>query len=149
MQCLPDDGLAMPKETLQIALAIIRHPQTSQYLIAQRRSNVHLPGLWEFPGGKCLPGEDPATCAVREAREETGLLVTIEDAWPSFSFEYPERVVMLHPFLCHAATADARPLGNRQVAWVAPNDLPRYPFPAANASLLNRLRENQASPEHA
>ena len=28
-----------------------------RYLIARRNPGVHLAGFWEFPGGKCEPGE--------------------------------------------------------------------------------------------
>jgi 8-oxo-dGTP diphosphatase len=132
----------MLTQPLQIALAIIQHPTEKRYLIAQRPKGVHLSDLWEFPGGKCLPGELPSECAIRETLEETGLTVTALDSWPPISFQYPERAVMLHPFLCHTDSADARPLGNLRVIWVSPNELDQYPFPAANASLLARLQSS-------
>lgn len=39
---------------------------------------------WELPGGKLEPGEDPASCVVREIQEELGLSVAVEailDSW--------------------------------------------------------------------
>ncbi|MBN2385524.1 MAG: NUDIX domain-containing protein [Anaerolineales bacterium] len=38
-----------------------------------RRRNVHGAGSWSTPGGHLDFGESPEECAVREAREETGL----------------------------------------------------------------------------
>ncbi len=124
---------------MTIALAIILHPTDGTVLIARRKADAHLPDVWEFPGGKRLPGEDPAVCAVREAREETGLDVTILEAWPVITHNYPDRDVVLHPFLCLAASGEARPLDSRAVVWAAPSDLGQYPFPEANGPLLERL----------
>jgi len=39
-------------------------------LIAQRPACGLLGSLWEFPGGKQLPGEDLAACLQREIAEE-------------------------------------------------------------------------------
>ena len=41
-----------------------------------RRCNVHGHGAWSTPGGHMDFGETPAQCAIREAGEETGLLVS-------------------------------------------------------------------------
>jgi ADP-ribose pyrophosphatase YjhB (NUDIX family) len=41
-----------------------------------RRLAVHGLGTWSFPGGKPRAGESPVACALRELREETGLLAT-------------------------------------------------------------------------
>lgn len=125
---------------MDIGLAIIRHPRTEAILIARRKDGAHMGGLWEFPGGKCLPGEAPAACAVRETLEETSLAVTVLEAWPVISHAYPDRTVRLHPFLCRAQTEDAVPLAGREVRWVLPSALYAYAFPPANAPLLARLR---------
>ena len=127
---------------MTIALALILHPSDGTVLIAQRLADAHLPDLWEFPGGKCPPGETPADCAVREAQEETGLDVTVLEAWPTITHEYPDRTVTLHPFLCQASQTNARPLGSRRIAWVSPRDLADYPFPDANGPLIERLGRN-------
>lgn len=52
----------------------IVHDQTGRLLLV-RRGREPGRGLWSIPGGRCEAGEDAATAAVREAQEETGLLV--------------------------------------------------------------------------
>jgi 8-oxo-dGTP diphosphatase len=136
----------MPKPALSIALAIIQHPTEPRYLIALRKSEAHLGGFWEFPGGKCRSDEIPAECAVREAREEVGLCVTIEDAWTTITHEYPERVVTLHPFLCRAEEAQAQSLENAAVCWATLEELGTFAFPPANAPLLARLLSPLVAP---
>jgi 8-oxo-dGTP diphosphatase len=46
-----------------------------QVLICQRAPHKRYGGLWEFPGGKCEPGESLADAARRELREELGVEV--------------------------------------------------------------------------
>jgi len=125
---------------MDIALALVCHPLTDAVLIARRPDNAHQGGLWEFPGGKCLPGETPERCAVRETWEETGLAVFVLETWPVIAHAYPDRAVTLHPLLCRARTADALPLASVEICWVAPSALDSYAFPPANAPLIARLR---------
>lgn len=67
-----------------VAAAIIEN-RAGEILIAQRPLHHKLAGgLWEFPGGKVEPGEDPAACVVREIREELGVEIALFSQRQSF-----------------------------------------------------------------
>src|SRR5580693_2116640 len=51
-------------------------------------------GEWELPGGRPEPGEDPATCLVREFAEELGAAVAVGPIIDSWNYEVlPDRHV--------------------------------------------------------
>jgi A/G-specific adenine glycosylase len=43
--------------------------------------------------------------------------------------------------LCQWQRGEPQPLASQQVRWVAPAELPNYPFPAANARIIAALME--------
>ena len=47
-------------------------------LVGRRSSPPALAGLWEFPGGKVEPGEEPRAALVREVREELGVEIRLD-----------------------------------------------------------------------
>ena len=62
----------------------VRHPCAGGVVFDARgrlllvlRANEPAAGTWSLPGGRCLPGEDPAAACVREVREETGREVRV------------------------------------------------------------------------
>lgn len=65
------------------AVAVIATLDTAGRLLLSRRSPVkdHA-GLWEMQGGSVLAGEDEASGAARELREETGIEVEPADLVP-------------------------------------------------------------------
>ena len=59
---------------LVVAAAVVDDLVAPRRLLAARRSApVDLAGMWELPGGKVEPGEDPAAALHREIREELGV----------------------------------------------------------------------------
>ena len=44
-------------------------------LLRDDRPDIPFPDMWDLPGGGCDPGEDPATCVLRETVEEVGLRI--------------------------------------------------------------------------
>lgn len=109
-------------------------------LITQRPPGGHLPGLWEFPGGKCEPGETLPECLQRELQEELGIAVNVREEVEAVTHAYPEKTVELHFFRCQLVLGEPAGLEGQALAWVTAANLDDYEFPAADAQLLDRLR---------
>jgi mutator protein MutT len=111
-------------------------------LIAQRHADAHLGGMWEFPGGKREPDETFEECLARELREELGIEVTVGNLVESLDHEYSDRAVHLRFFRCVWRQHEPRPLGCATFTWVTAPELDAYTFPAADARLLEMLRQD-------
>lgn len=107
-------------------------------LVARRRDDRMLGGLWEFPGGKVEAGETAAAAACREVREETGLEIELCGLAARIGHAYSHFRITLHLF--HArAVRRAHALAPDGCRWVRPDDLPSLAFPAANHAIVGRL----------
>jgi 8-oxo-dGTP diphosphatase len=84
---------------IDVAVALIRR-HGDEYLIAKRANNGDLPGHWEFIGGKVEEDESPNEAVVREAREEIGAEILIEEIMDPFIFRYPLGTFKIFPFVC-------------------------------------------------
>jgi mutator protein MutT len=109
-------------------------------LIAQRHTNAHLGGLWEFPGGKREVNETFEACLIRELREELGIEVTVGKLVESLTHAYPEKTVHLRFYRCQWKQHEPQPLGCRAFRWASAGELKDYAFPAADARLLEKLQ---------
>lgn len=122
---------------IEVAAGLVfRH---GRLLLTQRRTGDHLGGLWEFPGGKREPGEDFPACLRRELLEELGIGVEVGPCLERVRHEYPDKAVYLEFFRCRLIKGEPQALGCQTIAWVTPQELFRYEFPAADARLLDRL----------
>jgi mutator protein MutT len=113
-----------------------------KFLIGLRPDGAPLAEVWEFPGGKIVPGESHAEAACRECLEETGLEVRIAGEYPSVDHDYAHGRVRLRFFAC-VPLAEHRPLPSR-FRWVSVAELHDYRFPPANGALLEHLGCRQA-----
>ncbi len=129
------------KPRLQIALALI--VRGDEILITRRPSTAdHLPDVWEFPGGKVEASETPADAAIREAREEVGLTVEVIRALPPIEWDYPKRIVVLHPFEVRVISGEIQLNGVAEAEWILKRDLDPADFPEANRALIDELIAN-------
>jgi len=121
---------------LVVTAAVIE--RDGAYLVTRRQRGVHLEGYWEFPGGKCEPGESLGDCLARELREELGCAARIGDEILAVSHEYAERDIELHFIACEL-TGVPSPLVGQEMRWVARADLPSLQFPPADDELIALL----------
>ena len=110
-----------------------------EVLIDQRLEEGLLGGMWEFPGGKQEPGEAIEACVARELMEELGIVVSVGEALITLDHAYSHKNLQFVVHLCDWCSGDPKPLASQQVRWVRPEQLKNYPFPAANARIIDAL----------
>ncbi len=122
--------------SIAVVAAVIE--RDGRYLLTLRPAGTHLAGHWEFPGGKCEPGETHAEALRRELREELDVEAVVGDLELAVTHTYPDRSVALHFYRC-AITGEPKGMIGQTVRWVARPELSAMPFPEADAELISRL----------
>ena len=121
-----------------VTAAVVRRAEG--YLVTRRPRGVHLEDLWEFPGGKCEPGETLEHCLAREIDEELGVGVRVCRKIFEVLHEYADRAVELHFFDCELL-GDPHPLLGQDMRWVPPHELRSLEFPPADERLIEMLQD--------
>jgi mutator protein MutT len=111
-----------------------------RYLIARRKADVHLAGLWEFPGGKREPGETFEECLERELFEELNIRIGAPVPFQVVRHRYPEKTVELHFFRCGIESGQATAVDCAEIRWVWPHELADFEFPPADRPIIEALR---------
>jgi len=129
------------KMLLVVACALV--DRDGRILLARRPAGKKLAGLWEFPGGKLMPGEIPEAALVRELQEELGITVAESDLAPFVfaSHSYAEFHLLMPLFFCRRWTGTPVGREGQALAWVAPERLDEYPMPPADRPLIPMLRD--------
>jgi 8-oxo-dGTP diphosphatase len=108
-------------------------------LIARRPDKTHQGGLWEFPGGKVEQGETLFDALRRELHEELAINAIATEPLIKICHDYGDKIVLLD---VHKVTDfSGAPKGNegQPIAWIAPENLHQYEFPAANRPIITAI----------
>jgi mutator protein MutT len=127
--------------TTLVAAAVIR--RDGRWLVTRRQRGVHLEGFWEFPGGKCHPGESLEICLARELREELAVGSVVGAEVFATRHAYPEHTVELHFFECRLE-GNPQPQVGQEMRWVSAGELTGLEFPAADVRLIEWLTRTEA-----
>ncbi len=113
-------------------------------------------GLWQTVGGSIEPDESPQQAALREAREETGVVVELESlrgvaGGAAFRLRYPnEDEVSYVSIVFDARIVQGEPVADQdetsEVAWFTPEELGRAQLTDFTVELLDAVSVPRADP---
>jgi 8-oxo-dGTP diphosphatase len=137
------EAAAAPDPPLLLVVACALIDVDGRVLVAQRPAGKPLAGLWEFPGGKLLPGETPERCLIRELHEELGVDTETSCLAPlTFASHGYERFHLLMPlYVCRVWRGEPRAREGQALRWVRPRVLRDLPMPPADRPLIPVLEE--------
>jgi len=122
--------------TLVVTAAVVEIDDA--FLLTRRPAHTHLAGTWEFPGGKCEPGESLEDSLRREMREELGVDIDIGGEICRIEHAYADRSVRLHFFRCTLLGVPVPQLG-QEMRWVGRGELNTLELPEADRELTDAL----------
>jgi 8-oxo-dGTP diphosphatase len=128
--------------TIVVTAAVVQ--RDGRFLVTRRLKGTHLAGAWEFPGGKCDPGEPLDLCLVREIQEELGVRCSVGREVYTTVHDYVERRVELHFFECTLGGEPVPQLG-QEMQWVPRANLRDLEFPPADEELIAELVNGPSS----
>jgi 8-oxo-dGTP diphosphatase len=122
-----------------VGVAVLhRFHEGPRVLAARRTTPAEAAGGWEFPGGKCEPGEPLATAALREVREELACEVRVtgrlEGAVPV------KEGYALEVVLAELVAGDPVPLEHDALRWLPADELGSLRWLPSDVPFLAQLR---------
>jgi A/G-specific adenine glycosylase len=112
-------------------------------LITQRPLDGMLGGLWEFPGGKRLPGEALPDCLHREIDEELAIEISVGDLLVTIDHTFTHFHMTLYVFSCLWLSGQPQCLGCLDLRWVTLDELDAFAFPVADQKIITFLRNQK------
>jgi 8-oxo-dGTP diphosphatase len=123
--------------------------ESGKVLLSRRKEGSHLAGMWEFPGGKAEPGEDPRAALRRELEEELGIQARIGEIVDVAFHRYDDadKAVLLLFFEAVREPTSPEPsaIDVAEVAWCGPERLDPSTFPPADVAVLAKVRVRLAA----
>ena len=137
---LPYKSKKAPVPHKTIAVGIVR--KGKRVLIAKRKADQMLGGLWEFPGGKVEDGESIVAAALREIKEETNLDVCVGEKLIAVNHAFSHFKITIHVFMCEYVTGTVLPNSSDELRWVRVDELENFAFPSANQRIISALEQS-------
>jgi A/G-specific adenine glycosylase len=124
---------------------IWRDGTRGEFLVAQRPTHKMLGGLWEFPGGKCDPGESLTACLERELREEMGVAVAVDELVAVVPHAYTHFRITLHAFDCRIVAGEPQALEVADIRWTTLAEVEQFAMAVTDRQIVAALRRREGA----
>jgi 8-oxo-dGTP diphosphatase len=110
------------------------------FLITQRKKDMHNSLRWEFPGGKVDFGEDPRNALEREIHEELGIQIEAREIFELSSHVYnDEKHIVLLACHCYFKEGEIEKKEIHDFKWVNPQEMLNYDITEADLPFIQKL----------
>ena len=107
---------------------------------ATQRGYGEFEGMWEFPGGKIEPGEEPEEALVREIEEELGTVVSVGQLLCTTEYDYPNFHLTMHCFLCSIISGVLELREHKSSRWLTASTLDDVEWLPADKEVIGILK---------
>ena len=141
-EAFPAPKLRKPVPHYEVAAAVTVR-DNGRVLVARRRQDDMLGGLWEFPGGKCEDGETLPAALRRELQEEMGIEVVVGEELIVVKHAYTHFRITLHAFACRLAEDSPPPqcIECDAFQWATLEEIDALPMSVADRKIAGRVAE--------
>ena len=127
---------------VDVVAAIIINEE-NKILIAKRKINLKMGGLWEFPGGKVEKEETYENAIIRELKEEMDIDIKILECLGENTSDYKDnykyKFIKLIGFKCIIINGIITLNDHEEYKWVDKDELIKYEFTPADKYFVNML----------
>ena len=129
----------MEQKLIAVVAGVIYHK--GKILIAQRRKDKSLGGLWEFPGGKMEAGETCEQTLAREIKEEFNIDIQVEKHLMEYVFSYPTFNLKMYVYQASwNGQGTIKICDHEQYLFANVDEMGKYKFSDADIAIIEFLK---------